>query len=93
VKICNKLDQTSYPTKYWKRLNELTGKCSRTPYPLIEQDQPLHNDQDKADAFANYLQDIFTSLLPDRPEHNHPVIDSTLPPSPSTQCKPYTLPT
>jgi hypothetical protein len=73
IKTCNNLSTTTHPSKYWKRFNVLIGKHTQTPYPLIHHNQPLHTDNAKADAFADYLQDIFTPLQPLHPQRNHPV--------------------
>lgn len=69
IKTCNTLGDTAHPTKYWKRFHQLTGQTSHTTYPLLQDEQPLHDDTDKANAFADHLQDIFTPLPPPRARH------------------------
>jgi len=63
---------TDYPTTFWKRFNLLTGKNAKTTYQLLQNDQPLQTDKEKANAFALHLQEIFTPLQTDIPR-NHPV--------------------
>lgn len=65
IKTCNQLRDTAHPTRFWKRFNILTGKRTKTSYPLLQDDQLLQTDTDKANAFASYLQEIF------RPTHPH----------------------
>jgi hypothetical protein len=72
TKTCNSLADTSHPSKYWKRFNSLTGKYTKTTYPLLHNNEPLHSDVDKANAFADYLQDIFTPQIPFNPLRRHP---------------------
>jgi len=81
TKTCNSLADPSHPTKYWKRFNALTGKFSKSAYPLLHGNQALHSDQDKANAFADYLQDIFTPHISINPLRRHPAdrIDFTSP--------------
>ncbi|MBK5646087.1 MAG: hypothetical protein I4N51_02495, partial [Acinetobacter sp.] len=72
IKACNSLGETSHPTKYWKRFKMLTGQYTSTPYPLLQNNAALTTDEEKADAFAEYLQEVFTPP----PRHNpyqHPV--------------------
>lgn len=65
VKTRSNVSAPQHPTKHWIKFNALTGKYSHTSYPII--DQEIHNDKEKADSFAKYLQEIFTPLQPDRP--------------------------
>ena len=60
IQVCNRLNTEAHPTKYWQKFNQLIGKKSTTTYPLVLHDQPLHTDAEKANAFADSLQDIFT---------------------------------
>jgi len=71
VKTCNQLQDTAHPTKFWKRFNALTGKRTKTTYPLLQNDQPLQSDQEKANVFAAHLQEIFTPIWPHIPR-THP---------------------
>jgi len=73
IKTCNQLRDTAHPTKFWKRFNILTGKCTKTTYPLLQNDQPLQTDREKANAFAAHLQEIFTPPQTDI-ARNHQII-------------------
>ena len=57
------LSTLSHPTKFWTKFHQLTGKYQRTTYPLISNNQPLTSDQEKADAFADFFQTIFTPTI------------------------------
>ena len=73
VKACNSLADTSHPSKFWKKFNLLTGKYTRTSYPILHLNEPLHSDTDKANAFADHLQEIFTPSVRDTLPRLHPV--------------------
>jgi len=65
IKTCNQLCDTYHPNKFWKRFNVLTSKNTKTIYPLLQHDQPVETDKEKANAFAFHLQEIFTPLETD----------------------------
>jgi len=63
---------TSLPTKLWKRFKTLTGQYTSTPYALLQNNATITTNEEKGDAFAEYLQEVFTPP----PRHNpyqHPV--------------------
>ena len=85
ITACNNLDaRSAHPTTFWKRFKTLTGQNTSHPYPLLQGDTPLACSSDKANAFATYLQDIFTPNSSD-PFDLHPPPTDALLQSPSLQ--------
>jgi len=41
----------------------LTGQYTSTPYALLQNNATITNDEEEADAFAKYLQEVFTTQL------------------------------